>query len=286
MKVHSWLFVPADSEKKLGKLNTISADAFILDLEDSVATDNKPLARKLASGFIRNSEIEPEKLWVRINPLTSRHFENDLEAVMPAGPGGIVLPKSRSPEDVLALVSRLEAFEAGHGLVAGSTRILALVTETPQALFTLGGYSDCGPRLAGLTWGAEDLGSAIGSSMWRDGNGEWTPPFQLVRNLCLFAAHAAGVAAVDTIQADFGDVAGLTEECEEARRDGFNGKLAIHPAQVRVINKAFQPSEAEIEQARKVVALFEANPGAGVLELDGVMLDKPHLKAARRILGL
>ena len=284
MRRRSWLFVPADSEKKLARLDSVDADVFLLDLEDSVAPGNKPGARRLAAGFLGQTGIERERLWVRVNPVTGPDFDNDLEAVMPAGPGGILLPKSRSAEDVLALAARLDALEADNGLAPGSTRILALVTEVPEALFTLGGYAACGPRLAGLTWGAEDLGSAMGATETRDDNGEWTPPFQLVRNLCLFAAHAAGVPAIDTVYTEYGDVGGLAEESDEARRDGFSGKLAIHPAQVEVINRSFQPSDEEIEHARRVVALFVSNPGAGVLELDGVMLDKPHLEQAKRLL--
>lgn len=283
--MHSWLFVPADSEKKLDKSLGLPADRLIFDLEDSVSTANKAKARELLAGFLADCALERDRLWVRVNPLSTADHPADLAAVMPAGPGGIMLPKARSPEDVDELALQLDILEAEHGLPAGSTKILPLVTETPEALFSLGDYRHSSERLAGLSWGAEDLGAAIGATRVRDAFGDWTPPFQLVRNLCLFAAHAAGVPAIDTIHADFRDIEGLGDACEEARRDGFLGKLAIHPAQVEVINTCFQPGEAEVEWARRVVDLFEASPEEGVLELDGVMLDRPHLLQARRILG-
>jgi citrate lyase subunit beta/citryl-CoA lyase len=284
MTTHSWLFVPADSEKKLSKTHNLSARAFILDLEDSVALANKAVARQRAADFLRQSGLPRERLWIRINPLDGPYVDEDLAAVMPAAPGGIVLPKARSPQDVEELSGRLERLEDEHGIEPGSTRILPIVTETPGALFSLGGYAACGPRLAGLTWGAEDLGSAIGATATRDLGGEWTPPFRLVRNLCLFAAHAAGVPAIDTVFVNFADFAELDDECEEARRDGFSGKLAIHPAQVDIINRAFRPSEEELERARKIVDLFKAHPDAAVLEFEGAMVDLPHLKQAQRIL--
>lgn len=283
--MRSWIFVPADSEKKLGKARNLSADHLIFDLEDSVSPGNKAGARKLLSSFLAECDLEKSRVWVRINPLTTPDHVDDLSAVLPAGPGGIMLPKARSPEDVKALAVQLDRLENEHGLPAGSTKILPLVTETPEALFSLGDYRNCSERLAGLSWGAEDLGSAIGATRVRDAFGNWTSPFQMVRNLCLFAAHAAGVPAIDTVHTDFRDVEGLGDACAEARRDGFAGKLAIHPAQVEIINNSFQPSEAEVEWAQKVVDLFEDNPDAGVLELDGVMLDRPHLLQARRILG-
>ena len=284
MRYRSWMFVPADSEKKLRKALSVPADVLILDLEDSVASRNKAAARELAAGFLEAAGAERGRSWVRINPLSGPNYEADLDAVMPGGPAGIMLPKARSPEDVETLSRLLDGYESRHGMVAGSTAILPLVTEVPEALFTLGGYGNSGARLAGLSWGAEDLGAAIGASEVHDGFAGWTPPFELVRNLCLFAAHAASVPPIDTIHADFRDIEGLIDACKEARRDGFAGKLAIHPGQVEIINRTFQPSEAEIEHAQRVVALFETNPDAGVLELDGSMLDRPHLLQARRIL--
>ncbi len=282
--MRSLLFVPADSERKLEKAAGVPADALILDLEDSVALASKARARELAARFLQTSGLPRERLWVRVNPLTGSEYAADLAAILPARPGGIMLPKARSPEDVATLVQALDEFEVKQGGEEAPIAVLPLVTETPEALFSLGGYGACGPRLAGLSWGAEDLGAAVGATAVREPDGSWTPPFQMVRHLCLFAAHAAGVAAIDTIHADFRDTEGLERACREARRDGFSGKLAIHPAQVEVINRAFTPAPAEIEHARRVVAAFERQPGAGVVELDGVMLDLPHLKQARRIL--
>jgi citrate lyase subunit beta/citryl-CoA lyase len=203
---------------------------------------------------------------------------------MPARPDGIVLPKARSPDEVEALGTRIGHYEAEHDFAIGSTLILPVATETPQALFRLGDYVRCGKRLAGLTWGAEDLAAAVGATRNRNQAGEWTEPYRFVRSLCLFAAHAAGVPAIDTIFADFRDAAGLQRSSEEARRDGFSGKLAIHPDQVEIINRAFTPSAEEVARARRIVDLFEASPGAGTLALDGQMLDRPHLLQARRIL--
>ena len=282
--MRSLLFVPADSERKLEKAAGVPADALILDLEDSVALASKPRAREQAARFLRTSGLPRERLWVRVNPLNGSEHAADLAAILPARPGGIMLPKARSPEDVATLVQALDEFEVKQGGEYAPIAVLPLVTETPEALFSLGGYGACGPRLAGLSWGAEDLGAAVGATAVREPDGSWTPPFQMVRHLCLFAAHAAGVAAIDTIHADFRDTEGLERACREARRDGFSGKLAIHPAQVEVINRAFTPAPAEIEHARRVVAAFERQPGAGVVELDGVMLDLPHLKQARRFL--
>jgi len=287
MKLRSLLFVPADSARKLSKSETVPADALILDLEDSVAPENKAVARKLAGDFLsEHTQSREKQLWVRINPVIQSAALEDLAGIMHGRPDGIVQPKTRSPDDVLLLGQHLEIFEKDLGFATGSTRILPLSTETPGAIFSLGQYVRCDQRLAGLTWGAEDLGAALGAQTNKDRQGKWTSPFQLARNLCLFAAHAAGVAAIDTIYADFRDPEGLRASCDEARRDGFSGKLAIHPDQVAIINSAFTPSEEDIIQARRIVELFEANPGAAVLSLDGVMLDIPHLKQARNILAL
>jgi len=287
MKLRSLLFVPADSAGKLSKSETVPADALILDLEDSVAPENKAAARKLAGDFLsEHTQSREKQLWVRINPVIQPAALEDLAGIMHGRPDGIVQPKTRSPDDVLLLGQHLEIFEKDLGFQTGSTRILPLSTETPGAIFSLGQYVRCNQRLAGLTWGAEDLGTALGALSNKDMEGKWTSPFQLARNLCLFAAHAAGVAAIDTIYADFRDPEGLRASCDEARRDGFSGKLAIHPDQVAIINSAFTPSEEDIIQARRIVELFEANPGAAVLSLDGVMLDVPHLKQARNILAL
>jgi citrate lyase subunit beta/citryl-CoA lyase len=287
MKFRSLLFVPADSERKLSKSKTVPADVLILDLEDSVATEKKREARGLAGEFLsEHREGRQKQIWVRINPIDHPAALEDLAAIMSGLPDGIVQPKARSPEDVVLLGQELENFENQLGINPGSTRILPLTTETPAALFSLGDYAHGNRRLAGLTWGAEDLGAALGAMTNKDTQGRWTSPFQLARNLCLFAAHAAGVAAIDTIHADFRDPEGLLASCDEAKRDGFSGKLAIHPNQVEVINSAFTPGEEEVNRARRIVDLFAANPGSAALSLDGVMLDIPHLKQARNILAL
>lgn len=283
MNARSWLFVPADSERKLAKAESIPADILILDLEDSVMPANKPQARALAAEFLQGRGEDRSRIWVRMNPQGTPEGNADLSAIMKTPPGGIVLPKAGSGEEVEHLGRRLGTYEAEHEHQVGSTRILPIATETPAALFKLDTYASCGPRLAGLTWGAEDLAAAIGASANRNENGDWTSPYQLARSLCLFGAHTADVQAVDTIYADFRDMDGLETSCAAARRDGFAGKLAIHPAQVETINRAFTPSDEEVAHARRIVELFEANPGVGVLELDGAMVDIPHLVQARKI---
>lgn len=285
--LRSWLFVPGDSEKKLAKAIGVDADALILDLEDAVMPERKAVARGLVCDYLgERQHARRHQLWVRINPLDHPEAGVDLGTVMPLRPDGIVLPKTRSPDDVATLGRRMGTYEAEHDFPIGSTRILPVATETPQALFSMGGYARCAQRLAGITWGAEDLATAVGATANREADGRWTPPYQFVRSLCLFAAHAAGVEAIDTLWANFRDAEGLETSCTEARRDGFGGKLAIHPVQVDVINRSFTPSADEIERASRIVELFQANPGAGTVALDGVMLDIPHLQQARRILAL
>jgi citrate lyase subunit beta/citryl-CoA lyase len=285
MKMRSLLFVPGDSERKLARAADVPADVLIIDLEDSVAATGKAAARALTAEYLAGlDEAVRGRAWVRINDLASPEANADLSAVMRHGPRGIVLPKCGGAAEVESLGHRLGSYEAEHELTVGATAILPVATETPASVFTLGGYAGCSPRLAGLTWGAEDLGAAVGASRVRDGAGGWTEPYRMVRALCLFAAHAAGVEAIDTLHADFRDQGGLARSCEQARRDGFGGKLAIHPDQVGTINRAFTPSAEEVDHARRVVAAFEAQPGAGVLQLDGRMLDRPHLVQARKIL--
>ena len=278
--IRSFLFVPADSERKLDKAGSVGADALILDLEDSVAADARPAARELAR------ERAGADVWVRINPLDSEDADADLEAVMPARPDGIVLPKPSNAGDAIELGYRLDELESANGIEAGSTRILPICTERPEALFSLGGYVDASDRLWGLTWGAEDLAAAVGATANRDDAGDWLPPWQIARSLCLFAAAAAGVAAIDTVFTDFRNSDGLARYASAARRDGFSGMLAIHPAQVAAINDAFRPSDAEIARAERIVALFAANPDAGALGLDGEMIDRPHLVQAERVVAL
>jgi len=278
----SYLFVPADSERKMKKAADVGADALILDLEDSVPPDSRPAARELSRDYL----VDRQRVWVRINPIGSEDAAADLEAVMPSAPTGIVLPKSRGADDVVRLAAMLDTLERTHGIEAGRTCILPICTETPDALFTLGSYACCSPRLTAMSWGAEDLSAAVGASAKRNDNGDWLPPYELARSLCLFGAAAAEVAAIDTVYTDFRDEKGLANYAANARRDGFSGMLAIHPEQVDVINRAFVPTTAELERAKRIVALFAENPGAGTLGMDGEMIDRPHLVQAERILQL
>ena len=278
----SFLFVPADSEHKLGKAATSGADTIIVDLEDSVAAIARPEARALAAEFL-NKEHDAE-LWVRINPLDSEDALQDLQEIMSSAPDGIVLPKPRGADDATLLAELLDRLEQECAIEPGRTAILPIATERPGALFRMDGYADTTPRLSGLTWGAEDLSAAVGASANRDANGEWLPPYQLARSLCLFAAAAAGVPAIDTVYTDFRDADGLAESAAAARRDGFEGMLAIHPGQVEIINDAFVPTNDETERAQRIVELFAANPDAGTLGMDGEMIDRPHWLQAKRIL--
>lgn len=278
----SYLFVPADSERKMARATDAGADALILDLEDSVAPAARPRARELARDYLAGKD----NVWVRINPIGSDDAQADLEGVMPAAPAGIVLPKPRSAADAVMLATKLDELETRHGIEAGSTGILALCTECPEALFTLAGYVAATPRLQALSWGAEDLSAAVGASRNRDDSGNWLPPYELARSLCLFAAGAVEVPAIDTVFTDFRNLEGLATYAANARRDGFSGMLAIHPAQVDVINRAFVPTAAELERAKRIVALFAGNPEAGTLGMDGEMIDRPHLVQAKRILQL
>jgi citrate lyase subunit beta/citryl-CoA lyase len=284
MTVRSFLFVPADSERKLARALESGADALILDLEDSVAAANRPTARNLAREFLDTHGSAKIARYVRVNPLASGLALDDLAATVAGRPDGILLPKC-VPDDVRTLDHYLAAFEAASGHAVGTTRIVAIATETPQAVFALGHYAGSSPRLEAITWGAEDLSACIGGSN-RTIDGAYDGPYTLARSLCLLAAAAAGVAALDTIYTDFRDPDGLKAECAAARRSGFAGKMAIHPAQIGPINEAFSTSAAERDWAEKVVAAFAANPDAGTLALDGKMIDKPHLVLARRLLGL
>ena len=278
----SYLFVPADSERKMRKAADAGADALILDLEDSVAAAARPAARELARDYLAGKK----NIWVRINPIDTEDAAADLSAIMPSAPAGIVLPKPRDADDLLQLARRLDELEKECGIDAGKTGVLAICTERPEALFTLGSYIGASPRLAAMSWGAEDLSAAVGASSNRDDDGNWLPPYELARSLCLFAATAAEVPAIDTVFTDFRNSDGLAVFAAHARRDGFSGMLAIHPAQVDVINRAFVPTTAEIDRAERIVALFDENPGAGALGMDGEMIDRPHLVQAERILQL
>jgi citrate lyase subunit beta/citryl-CoA lyase len=286
--LRSWLFIPGDSEKKLARALDCGADAVILDLEDAVAPERKPLARDLVAQFLADNPRGSRSLqiWVRVNPYDTGMTLGDLAAIAQGAPDGIMQPKIDGPADVRRLSHNLDAFEAAHAIDAGTIGILPVATETARAPFALGEFAGAGlTRLAGLTWGAEDLSAAVGASTNRDATGEWAFTYRMARSLTLLAAHAAGVAAVETLYADFRDDAGLRESCSAARAEGFNGRLAIHPGQVAAINECFMPSAAEIDHARRVVDAFDAAPGVGTVGLDGKMVDIPHLRQARRVLA-
>jgi citrate lyase subunit beta/citryl-CoA lyase len=283
--MRSLLFVPADSERKLTKGLASGADALILDLEDSVAPVNRPAARTLTAAFIaeaRKAERRP-LLYVRINPLDGTDWEADIEAVMPSGPDGVVMPKPNSGDDVSRLAIALSSAETEIGGTPNGTRILPIVTETPLSVLQLHSYVGASGRMIGMSWGAEDLGAVVGSLANRDARGQFTSPYRLVRDLCLMTAAAAAVEPIDTVYVNFRDTAGLEAETRDARRDGFTGKMAIHPDQVAPINAIFTPTEAEVAHARAVIAAFDG--AAGVASLDGQMLDKPHLKLAEKVLA-
>src|SRR5438067_5939059 len=286
--MRSMLFVPADSERKLARGLESGADALILDLEDSVAAPNRPTARKLAREFLEAHGPDRIRRYVRINPLASGLALDDLGATVAGRPDGILLPKC-TPEDVRTADHYLSAFEAAAGAPAsfpmGAIRIIAIATETPAAVFALGGYAGVSPRLEAITWGAEDLAACIGGNN-RTVEGDYDGPYKLARSLCLLAASAAEVLALDTIYTNFKDPEGLQAECTAARRSGFAAKMAIHPAQLATINETFSVSAAERHWSERVLAAFAANPEAGTLALDGKMIDKPHLVLARRLLGL
>jgi len=292
MAMRSWLFVPGDSEKKLSKAPACGADVVIVDLEDSVAPQAKQAARDLAGRWLAKQRQDrgvaaAGQRWVRINPLDTPLWRADLAAVMPGAPDGIMVPKAAGPDQLQVLAAELYELEQRHGLERGCTRLLPLVSETPAAALGIASYASASvPRLAGLTWGAEDLSAALGASRKRDESGRWTDTFRMVRAQVLLAAHACKVLAIDTLHADFSDREGLERAARESHADGFAGMLAIHPDQVPVINAAFMPSEAEIAEARRIVAAFAAAPGAGALQLEGRMLDQPHLEQARRLLEL
>lgn len=287
----SWLFVPGDSEKKLLKTPETGAHALIVDLEDAVAVSAKSAARRMTRDWLeahrRQITMRKQARWVRINAVDTGLWREDLAAVMPGAPEGIMLPKAEGPEQIRQVAAEIYELEQRHGIPNGQTRLLPLVSETPRAALTITAYMDASmPRLAGLTWGAEDLSAELGAARKRDADGQWTDAFRFVRAQTLLVAHARGVWAIDTLYADFRDVEGTKRAAEAARADGFAGMLAIHPSQVPLINAAFTPSEEELAQARAIVDAFAANPGVGAIQLNGRMLDQPHLRQARALLGL
>jgi citrate lyase subunit beta / citryl-CoA lyase len=285
--MRSLLFVPGDSPKKLDKCLTLGADTLLLDLEDAVAPSAKAGARATVRDFLKNASKEKKRplLYVRINSLDTGLVDGDLDTVLEGAPDGILLPKSNGHEDLVLLDAKITAREAVVGIPDGATKIMVLVTETPVSVFTLGTYKGASARLTGLSWAALDLAVAVNAETYRLESGAYTQPYQVARALGLFAAHAADVLAIDTPYTNFKDEAGLRREAEEARRDGFHGKMAIHPAQVAIINEVFTPTAEQIKRARAIVDAFKANPGAGTLGVNGEMLDRPHLIRAERLLA-
>ena len=282
-RMRSWLFAPGDSEKKMGKCLASEADIALLDLEDSVVPERKVEARKMVADAIAGAE-DKSRVWVRVNPLSSGWTEEDLDAILAAGPGGLFLPKAEGGHDVVTLDAMITPREEAAGIATGSTLVAALVTETAAAMFTTGTYDNT-PRLVAMSWGAEDLSSELGASEQRGPDGEYSHVFEMARSLCLVGAVKAGVAPIETVQPEFRDLEKLEIRARRVRAQGFRGMLAIHPAQVAPINAAFTPSEAELAHARAVVQAFADNPTAGALQLDGNMIDRPHLVLAQRLLA-
>jgi citrate lyase subunit beta/citryl-CoA lyase len=282
--MRSLLFVPGDDERKIAKGLASAADALILDLEDSVAQQRKPAARELCAATLTTGARM--RLFVRINALDTPAALLDLAAVVRARPHGIMLPKCRSGEDVRLVSHYLTALEVRDGVTAGETRILPIVTETGGSMFGLGSYDNPPlPRLCGMLWGGEDLAADLGAITNREDDGRYAAPYLMARSLCLFASASASVVAVDAVYTNFRDAAGLRKEAVEALRSGFSAKAAIHPDQIAIINEAFTPTAADVEAARQVIAAFDATPGAGVVSVDGKMLDRPHYRTAQRVLA-
>jgi citrate lyase subunit beta/citryl-CoA lyase len=284
--MRSFLFVPADSAKKLDKAMTSGADALIVDLEDSIARDGKARARQSAAGFVKEAVTAKSRpyLLVRINGLATGLTDADLDAVTPAKPDAIMLPKAEGGASVQHADAKLAVREALNDFTDGHIKILPIATETAASLFLAGTFAGASARLLGLTWGAEDLSAELGAHANRDRQGRFLDPYRLARVLCLTGAAAAQVPAIDTVYVDFRNETGFRLECEEALRDGFLGKMAIHPAQVPIINEVFTPSEQALAKAQSIVDAFSQNPGAGVVGIGGVMYDRPHLARAKRLL--
>ena len=289
MIIRSWLFVPGDSDKKLEKARTNPADALLLDLEDAVADDRQEEARAKLVDYLKDrTDRSTQQLWVRINPMDSPLSLGDLAAVMQGAPDGICLPKPSSAADINKLADYLSALETREGLPLESTKIICVATETADALLRFESYLEgVSERLVAMTWGAEDLMAALGATENRiPGTKQYDAPFMLARSLTLAAARAIDAQPVGGVYTDFRDDEGLAEECAHDRRNGFVGKLAIHPGQVDIINQSFTPSDEEIDWSKQVVDAFESNPGVGATSIDGKMLDMPHLKQARQVLAL
>ena len=283
--MRSFLFIPADSEKKLAKGASSGADALILDLEDSVALSNKEAARRNAADYLKSAGKDGPKLCVRMNALDTPLWKDDLKAVAAAAPYAILVPKTISGDCVSKVANYLTELESEAGLRTGAIKIFCVATETAASMFNLGTYAGSNPRLFALTWGAEDLAAALGARDNKDEAGNYTGPYQMARTLTLLGAVSAGVIPLDSIYKDFRDDAGLEAEARAAARDGFTAKMAIHPAQVPVINRVFTPSDEDLAHARAVIDVFDKAGDVGVVALDGVMLDIPHLKQARALLA-
>lgn len=283
--MRSFLFVPADSDKKLSKCATSGADALILDLEDSVALSNKEAARKNAAAFLKSADANCPRLCVRMNALDTPLWQDDLKSVVASKPYAIMVPKTISGGCVKKVSDHLDKLEAEAGVAAGSIKLFCVATETAASMFNLGTYGDVSSRLFAMTWGAEDLAAALGARDNKDDAGNYTGPYQMARTLTLLGAVAAGVMPLDGIWKDFRDDAGLEREARAAARDGFTAKMAIHPAQIETINRVFTPSDEDLAHARAIIAAFDAAGDVGVVALDGVMLDIPHLKQARALLA-
>lgn len=285
MTLRSLLFVPGDSEKKLAKGAATAADALILDLEDAVSIERIDVARGMVVEYLQaHASRERQQLWVRINPLSTPLALADLAAIVRGRPDGIVLPKPRSPDDLVTLDHHLSALEVREGLPLGGIRVIPVATEVASALFSMDRYAGASPRLAGLTWGAEDLSTALGAATNQDEEGGLEHTYRLARSLCLAAAANASVQAIDTLTADFRNPEAVKTDVRRARRAGFSGKIAIHPDQVAPINEGFTPDEAELRHARRIVEAFAAAGGAGTVQVDGKMVDKPHLTQAQRLI--
>lgn len=285
--MRSLLFVPGNDERKLGKSLDTDADCLLIDLEDSVAARAKPDARVTTAAFVAENlgRKRRPRLYVRINSLDTRFWEDDLATVMEARPEGLLLPKASGGEEVGQLSIALDLAEARAGIQTGTTSLIVLTTEVPNALLQMTSFINASRRTEALTWGAEDLSAVIGSRSTRDEEGNWTSPYRLARDLCLITAAAAGVSALDTVFTNYRDLKGLETEAVAAARDGFSGKMAIHPAQVPVINQAFTPSAEEVARAKRIVEAFSQHSDVGVVGLDNEMLDRPHLRRAERVLA-
>jgi citrate lyase subunit beta / citryl-CoA lyase len=285
MKLRSMLFVPGDSDRKFAKAKTIGADALILDLEDSVAPSMKEDARAKVAALLEDRSPRDWRFFVRVNPFDTGMTFDDMVAVVKPGLDGLMIPKADGAQDITRIAESLDQLESLAGMALGTVKIAVVATETAKAMFALGSYAPAHPRLIALTWGAEDLAAALGATTNKEETGEWTSPYILARNLCLYAASAAEVAPLDTLFSDFRDAEGLERDCRRARRDGFTGRLAIHPDQIAIINRCFSPSPEEVAHAQMIVDAFAAQPDAGTLGINGKMYDIPHLKAAKKTLA-